>query len=98
MKRNVVRILQFVEIPASLLGTVVSLCFSYLGSPDAPIAVRALSMTVLLNASQHEPDLRNELQSMIEQMLPNAGPAIQARAKHVLKQIDKKKSAILSKT
>lgn len=92
VKRNVVRILQFVEIPASLLGTVVSLCFNYLASADEAIAVRALSMTVLLNASEKEPDLRKELQSLIEQMLPNAGPAIQARARMVLKQLDKHKT------
>jgi hypothetical protein len=98
VKRNVVRILQFVEIPKPLLGTVVSLCFGYLGSPSEPIAVRALSMTVLLNASQKEPELKNELQSMIEQMLPNAEPAIRARARHVMKQIDKEKYAPSSKT
>jgi hypothetical protein len=98
VKRNVVRILQFVEIPKQLLGSVVSLCFDYLASADEAIGVRALSMTVLLNASEKEPELRKELQSSIEQMLPNAGPAIQARARHVLKQIDKKKPALLSKT
>jgi hypothetical protein len=97
VKRNVVRILQFVEIPKPLLGTVVSLCFDYLGSPDEAIAVRALSMTVLLNASQKEPDLKNELKSMIELMLPNAEPAIQARARHVLKRLDKQKPYSLSK-
>jgi hypothetical protein len=87
VKRNVVRILQFVEIPPSLLGTVVSLCFKYLGSADEAIAVKALSMTVLLNASKKEPDLRNELKSLIEHMMPNAPPAIIARARKVLKQL-----------
>jgi hypothetical protein len=91
VKRNVVRILQFVEIPKPLLGTVVSLCFDYLGSADEPIAVRALSMTVLLNASQHEPDLKNELETLIAQVLPSAGPAIQARARLILKRLDKRK-------
>ncbi len=98
VKRNVVRILQFVEIPDSLLGSVVTLCFKYLDSANEPIAVRVLSMTVLLNASQKEPELKNELKSMIEQMLPNAGPAICARARHVMKQIDKEKYAPSSKT
>jgi hypothetical protein len=97
VKRNVVRILQFVEIPDSLLGSVVTLCFKYLDSANEPIAVRVLSMTVLLNASQKEPELMNELKSMIEQMLPNAGPAIQARARHVLKRMNKRKPNSLSK-
>ncbi len=89
VRRNVFRILQWVEIPQSMLGHVVSHCFDYLVSEDETIAVRVYSMMILLRASQSEPDLGNELHAAIEQMLPNAGAAIQARAKMVLKKLDK---------
>jgi hypothetical protein len=89
VKRNVVRILQFIDIPPSLLGKVVTICFDFLGSEDEPIAVRCFSMTVLVNAAQKEPDLKHELQAVIQTMLPFARPAIQARARMVLAQLSK---------
>lgn len=89
VKRNVLRIFECIDIPPSLLGTVVSLCFDELGKADSAIAVRVYSMSILLKVAQKEHDLKNELQSMIEQMLPNAGPAIRARARRVLKKLQR---------
>ncbi len=89
VRRNVLRILEFIEIPKAVLGHVVSRCFDYLMSEDETIAVRVYSMMILLRASLSEPDLRNELRATIETMLPHAGPAIQARAKMVLKKLDR---------
>jgi hypothetical protein len=88
VKRNVVRMLQCIEIPNSLLGTIVSLCFDYINSVDAPIAVKAHSMTVLTRIAEREPDLKRELRDSIELMLPYAAPAIQARARMVMKRLD----------
>jgi hypothetical protein len=88
VKRNGVRILQCIEIPNSLLGIVASLCFDYLNSVDAPIAVKANSMTVLTRIAEREPDLKRELRDSIELMLPYAGPAIQARARMVMKRLN----------
>jgi hypothetical protein len=87
VKRNVVRMLQCIEIPTPLLGTVVSLCFDYLNSVDAPIAVKAHSMTVLTRIAEREPDLKRELRDSIELMLPYAAPAIHARARMVMKRL-----------
>jgi len=89
VKRNVLRILSFTDIPPKFLGTIVSLCFDELESADAAIAVRVHAMEILLNASEREPDIRNELQTMIELMLPNAGPAIRSRAGKVLKKLQR---------
>jgi hypothetical protein len=92
VKRNVLRLLSCTDIPPKLLGTVVSLCFDELESPDSAIAVRVHAMSIVLNVAQHEPDLRNELQTLIEQMLPHAGPAIRSRAGKVLKKLEKIKT------
>ena len=85
VKRNVVRILQFVEIPCKLQGVVANLCFELISSIDEPIAVRTFSITVLAKIAQEEPELKNELEIIVRQMLPYATPAFRARAKKVLK-------------
>jgi len=89
VRRNVVRILSGIEIPKPLLGRVVSRCFAYLNDEGGAIAVRVHAMSVILNAGRGEPALQNELRGAIEQMSLNAGPAIRARARHVLEKLDK---------
>jgi hypothetical protein len=88
VKRNVIGILQDIEIPRRLYGKVASLCFGFLESNE-PIAVRVFSMTVLANIAQHEPDLKKELRLIIEQRMPWEGPAFRARGKKVLKILGK---------
>jgi hypothetical protein len=89
VKRNVTRLLECVEIPKSLLGKVVSICFENLNSVESPIAVKAFSMGVLFRASEQEPDLKHELMQVIEQMQPFVGPALQARGRQVLKRLER---------
>ena len=88
VKRNVIRILQFIPIPDDLLGEVASVCFNYLASPDEPIAVRVFSMTVLGNIAQKEPDLKNELRLTIRQQLEHGSMAFCSRARKVMKMLD----------
>jgi hypothetical protein len=87
VKRNVVRLLQHIQIPRSLLGSVATLCFDFLSSPQAPIAVKAFSMTVLANIAEQEPDIGQELRLVITQLQPHGSPGIQAHARKVLKRI-----------
>ena len=89
LKRNVVRLLQCVDIPRAQLGPVASICFDYLNSVDAPVAVKANSMTVLQKIAEREPDLTHELQTSIEIMLPHVGAALRARGKMVLKALER---------
>lgn len=89
VKRNVVRILQCVDIPKALLGTVVSLCFDYVNSYDTPIAVKVYSMTVLVNAADREPALRRELKAAIELQLQSPIPAVMSRARRMMKKLRK---------
>ena len=93
LKRNVVRLLACIDIPKPLLGTVTSLCFDYLNAVDAPIAVKVHSMSVLQKVAEKEPDLKRELQTSIELMIPYVGPACQARARIVIKQLARDQNA-----
>jgi len=87
VKRNTVRLLQFIEIPPRYFGKVADLCFGFLKDRKEAIAIRVFSMTVLNNLSAKEPDLRKELVFLIEDELPCASPAFRARARRTLKQI-----------
>ena len=87
--RNVLRLLQNTNIPTSLLGTVVTLCFGFLQSPHSPIAVKVYSMTILLNVAKKEKSIGNELKLVLEQIQPYSGPALKARSRIVLKKLSK---------
>lgn len=89
VKRNIVRILQCADIPKPLLGTVVSLCFDYINSYQTAIAVKANAMTVLANAAEREPALLHELKASLELLLPSPIPAVNARARLVMKRLQR---------
>ncbi len=88
VKRNVVRMLQCIDIPAPLLGTVATLCFDYLSNPATPIAVKCCSMTVIARLAEKEPELGRELRLLIDQQLPFAGGAFHARARQIWKSLE----------
>ena len=88
VKRNVVRILQFIDIPEELHGEVMNICFDLLGDQKETIAVRVFAMTVLANLAKTYPDIKPELRTMIEDELshqPSAG--FKARAKKLIARI-----------
>lgn len=85
--RNVLRILQFVDIPRSLQGSMANICFDFLSLKETPIAIKAFSMYVLANIAEHEPDLKKELRIVIEQLLPYGSGGIISCGKKVLKRI-----------
>lgn len=89
VKRNMVRILQTVEVPEEYMGVLADVCTGYLARPEEPIAARAFSMTVLLNITKRFPDLKGELKLLIEELLPNASPGLRNRGLKVLKALEK---------
>jgi hypothetical protein len=87
VKRNVVRLLQFVDIPHRYKGKVWEICYSFLADPKEPIAVRVFSLSVLGNLATEHSELANELKIMIEDQLPYATAAFASRAKGVLRKL-----------
>lgn len=87
VKRNVVRLLQFVDIPEALHGEVMNVCFDMLADPKEAVAVRCCAMTVLDNLSKHYPDIRQELVAIVKDQLEHEPTAaFRSRAKRVLKK------------
>jgi hypothetical protein len=61
VKRNVVRLLQFVDIPPRYQGRIFEACYSLLDDPNEPVAVRCFSMTVAAKIAKDSPELMDEL-------------------------------------
>lgn len=85
VKRNVMRLLQFVEIPAKYQGKVANLCFRFLSNSKEAVAIRVFSMTVLANLSKTNPDLIPELKILIEDGMLQGKPAFLSRGRKILK-------------
>jgi hypothetical protein len=87
VKRNVLRLLQFIEIPKNLQGLTAEICFQFLMDAKEPIAVKVFSMTVLSNLCKTNPELKNELRLVIEDQLLNASKGFKARARKLFKEL-----------
>lgn len=87
INRNILRALQFVEIPKEHEGNILDICFKLLHSPSEPIAVKAFSMTVIYNLSKKYPDIIPELKASIETLMPNASAGIKSRGGKILRLI-----------
>jgi hypothetical protein len=84
VRRNAVRILQFVEIPEHLQGKVYDLCIERVDDASEAIAVRVFAMAVATRIAKEEPDLMSELKLIAEKHLPRATAAFRSRAKRIL--------------
>lgn len=88
VKRNTVRLLQFIEIPARLHGQTMNLCFDYISSPVEEPAVKAFSLTVLQHLSRQYPDIKRELKTVIEDRWDLETVAFHSRAKKILQELN----------
>ncbi|MFZ5972656.1 MAG: hypothetical protein ACOYXA_13800 [Bacteroidota bacterium] len=84
VKRNIVRLLQFVDIPERLQGLTVQLCFNLLQDGREPVAIRVFAMTVLANLAENLPELKNELIPFIEDQLPYQSAGFVSRGRKLL--------------
>ena len=87
VKRNVIRILQDIEIPRRLAGKIATVCFDMLSSAREPIAVKVFSMTVLANIAREEPELKNEIRILVEQQMPTGSAGFRSRGAKILKRL-----------
>jgi hypothetical protein len=70
LARNTMRTLHAMpEIPENALGLTVDVAFRFLENPSVPTAIRMFSMRVLAKICKKEPDLKDELRLLIEDIL-----------------------------
>ena len=84
VKRNTIRLLQYITIPKRLHGQIMDICFKYVASPDEPVAIKAFSLTTLHNLSKFYPEIKNELKLLIEERWNYETIAFCSRAKKIL--------------
>ncbi len=88
IKRNVLRLLQYIKIPNSLIGKIADYCFAYLKSEAEPVAIRVFAMQVLANLCLTYPELKQELIPLIEDMMPYGSAGIKSRGKKILIELN----------
>lgn len=84
VRRNVVRLLQYIKIPKRLMGRTYAHCVDLLDDADQPVAVRVFAMTVAARIAKAEPDLMNELKLIVRKHLPHSTAAFRVRARDIL--------------
>jgi hypothetical protein len=87
VKRNTLRMLQFVRVPKAHQGITTDLCLAFLADAKEPVAIRVFAMTVLANMAKEVPELKNELIPLIEDQMPYASAGFISRGGKVLKQL-----------
>ncbi len=88
VKRNVIRLLQVIDIPEEYDGIVYELCFNYINDTKEMTAVRTFSITVLCNIVMKYPELKGEVISLIELHRANSSAAFKARVRKELKRLE----------
>lgn len=87
VRRNTMRLLQFIDIPKRLHGKVIDYCFKFLMDKKETVAVKVFSMTVLTKLIKDSPEIRKELKTIIEDQLPYQSAGFASRAKKILKDL-----------
>lgn len=89
VKRNLLRLLQFIDIPKRHHSTLINLCFDYLQDKNEPVAIKVFAMSTLATLTSDYPDLQRELRIILEDQLPYGSPGFRSRAMKVLKGLGK---------
>lgn len=88
VKRNVLRILQFLPPPEASHASLLNHCFNFLQDAGETVAVKVFAMTVLADLVPLYPEIANELILVLEDLLENQStPGIRSRANKVLQQL-----------
>jgi len=87
VKRHFSKILAFSDINEILDGEIINTCFEWILSEKIPVAVKANCMHILYNATKKYPELKPELQIVLEEQFHNNTSGFKSRAKKILKEI-----------
>jgi hypothetical protein len=87
VRRNIVRLLQHIEIPLKYHGEIMDICFRFIAAHDEAIAVKAFSITVLQKLSAKYPQIRQEIKLIIQERWDYESNAFKSRAGKLLHTI-----------
>lgn len=84
VRRNVARLLQFVDIPKRYEGRIFEACYQLFDDPKQPVAVRVFSMTVAAKIANGNRELLDELRLVAVKHPQAATAGFRSRARRVL--------------
>lgn len=84
IRRNVARLMQFVDIPKRYEGRIFEACYALVDDPDQAVAIRVFALTVAAKIARNKPELLNELRLIAEKHSPHTTVAFRVRANRVL--------------
>jgi hypothetical protein len=84
VRRNVARLLQFVEIPKRYAGRLFDVCCSLVDNPKETIAVRVFAMTVAANIARNAPELHDELRLLVAGHSRTGSAGFRSRSRRLL--------------
>jgi hypothetical protein len=88
VRRNVLRIFQFVDAPENVRSRLFSHCLDVIGDPHQDRAIRAFAMTAALRAAGSSDELKRELSLVIEMQLPHeTAPSFVNHARRVVSRV-----------
>lgn len=86
VRRNITRILQYLQIPEELKGDVMDACFSFICDVQEKAAVKAFSLTILEQLAVEYPEILPEIITIIEERWDYETAAFHSRARKIVKK------------
>lgn len=94
-RRLLLSILFNLPVPPTLPVQLLNYCFDHMLLPQESIAVQALSIKTAYRLCQQEPDLLNELKTVLENAETEYySPGVQAAIRSTLRKLKRKKAAV----
>lgn len=87
--RNSFKILQNQSIPEKLQAPLYDLSLKVLLNNQTAVAIKVFAMTTALKIVKENPELKNELTIVVEDLLPYGSPGIKSRGLKVLNSLEK---------
>jgi hypothetical protein len=88
VRRNALKVLeQIATLPEKYHAKALDTCFLILKQRDEPVAIRVYAMSILGRLCEVYPELRFELQAIIEEEMPYSSAGFKSRGKKVLQQL-----------
>lgn len=85
VRRNVVRMLQFIAVPQRHEARVFDACLALIEDPSQPVAVRCFSMSAAARIANNKPELMNELRLVLKKHSSNLKtPGLRVRVRRLL--------------
>lgn len=91
VRRNILRLLPFVEIPKKFHGEAIDQCIKFLITPGEKAAAKAFSLHVLQNLVISYPEIASEISLIIHDQWDREPPSFKSRAKKFLKEVESRR-------